>query len=88
MNPVLLKPGSDKQSQVIVNGKVLGDYSAGSYFRGGIKDQLFAEVMKAFGRLEDAYNPVVMEGAGSIAELNLKSNDIVNMRMAKAVNVT
>ncbi len=88
MNPVLLKPGSDKQSQVIVNGKVMGNYSAGSYFRGEIKDQLFAEVMKAFGRLEDVYNPVVMEGAGSIAELNLKNNDIVNMRMAKAVNAS
>lgn len=90
MNPVLLKPGSDKQSQVIVNGRVLGNYSAGSYFRGEIKDQLFDEVLGAFGRLHKSYNPVVIEGAGSIAELNLKNNDIVNMRMAvasKAVTV-
>ncbi|MGQ1891926.1 cobyric acid synthase [Thermophagus sp. OGC60D27] len=86
MNPVLLKPGSDKQSQVIVNGKVLGNYSAGSYFRGEIKGWLFEEVMKAFKRLQSQYNPVVIEGAGSIAELNLKNNDIVNMRMATAVN--
>ncbi len=84
MNPVLLKPGSDKQSQVIVNGRVLGNYSAGSYFRGEIKDQLFNEVLRAFGRLHESYSPVVIEGAGSIAELNLKTNDIVNMRMAVA----
>lgn len=85
MNPVLLKPGSDKRSQVIVNGKVLGNFSAGSYFRGEIKDRLFAEVMSAFERLQKQYNPVVIEGAGSIAELNLKNNDIVNMRVATAV---
>jgi adenosylcobyric acid synthase len=84
MNPVLLKPGSDKQSQVIVNGKVLGNYVAGSYFRGEIKDQLFGEVTGAFERLLKSYNPVVIEGAGSIAELNLKNNDIVNMRIAVA----
>jgi adenosylcobyric acid synthase len=84
MNPVLLKPGSDKQSQVIVNGKVLGNYAAGSYFRGEIKDQLFGEVTGAFERLLKSYNPVVIEGAGSIAELNLKNNDIVNMRIAVA----
>ena len=88
MNPVLLKPGSDKQSQVIVNGKVLGNYSAGSYFRGQIKDQLFTEVLQAFGRLQKSFNPVVMEGAGSIAELNLKHNDIVNMRMATAADAS
>jgi adenosylcobyric acid synthase len=84
MNPVLLKPGSDKQSQVLVNGKVLGNYAAGSYFRGEIKDQLFGEVTGAFERLLKSYNPVVIEGAGSIAELNLKNNDIVNMRIAVA----
>lgn len=88
MNPVLLKPGSDKQSQVIVNGKVLGNYAAGSYFRGEIKDILFTEVQKAFRRLQKSYNPVVMEGAGSIAELNLKNTDIVNMRMSRAVNAS
>ncbi|PIF02220.1 MAG: cobyric acid synthase CobQ [Draconibacterium sp.] len=86
MNPVLLKPNSDKSTQVILNGKVYGNYSAGSYFRGEIKEQLFAEAMKAFQRLAEKYNPVVLEGAGSISELNLKENDIANMRIAVATN--
>lgn len=84
MNPVLLKPNSDKTSQVVLNGKVFGNYSAGSYFRGEIKEQLFAEAMKAFHRLAEKYNPMVLEGAGSISELNLKDNDIANMRVAVA----
>jgi adenosylcobyric acid synthase len=86
MNPVLLKPSSDKTSQVILNGKVFGNYSAGSYFRGEIKEQLFAEAMKAFHRLAEKYNPMVLEGAGSISELNLKNNDIANMRVAVATD--
>lgn len=86
MNPVLLKPSSDKTSQVILNGKVLGNYSAGKYFRGEMKEQLFAEAMKAYSRLAAQYNPVVIEGAGSISELNLKNNDIANMRVAMATN--
>ncbi|MFW5754370.1 MAG: cobyric acid synthase [Marinilabiliaceae bacterium] len=84
MNPVLLKPGSDQGSQVVVHGKVLGNYSAGSYFRGELKDQLWREALGAFKRLSDAHTPVVMEGAGSISELNLKDKDIVNMSMAMA----
>lgn len=88
MNPVLLKPGSDKMSQVILNGKVLGNYAAGSYFRGELKSTLFSEVIKAYGRLSNKYNPVVIEGAGSIAELNLKNNDIVNMRVALETNAS
>ncbi|MCG6190295.1 cobyric acid synthase [Maribellus maritimus] len=86
MNPVLLKPSSDKTAQVILNGKVFGNYSAGSYFRGEIKEQLFAEAIKAFQRLSKKYNPMVLEGAGSISELNLKENDIANMRVAVATN--
>ncbi len=86
MNPVLLKPSSDKKVQVILNGKVFGNYSAGSYFRGEIKEQLFAEAMKAFRRLAEKHNPMVLEGAGSISELNLKDNDIANMRVAVATN--
>lgn len=86
MNPVLLKPSSDKSSQVILNGRVFGNYSAGSYFRGEIKEQLFAEAMKAFHRLAEQHNPMVLEGAGSISELNLKNNDIANMRVAVATN--
>lgn len=88
MNPVLLKPGTDKMSQVILNGKVLGNYAAGSYFRGELKPQLFAEVQEAYKRLAQKYNPVVIEGAGSIAELNLKENDIVNMRVAVATKAS
>lgn len=86
MNPVLLKPSSDKKSQVILNGKVLGNYPAGSYFRGEIQGQLFDEAMKAFSRLAKKYKPMVIEGAGSISELNLKNNDIANMRVATATN--
>ncbi|WP_319227040.1 cobyric acid synthase [Draconibacterium orientale] len=86
MNPVLLKPSSDKTAQVILNGKVFGNYSAGSYFRGEIKEQLFAEAMKAFQRLAQKHNPMVVEGAGSISELNLKKNDIANMRVAVETN--
>lgn len=88
MNPVLLKPSSDKTSQVILNGKVLGNYPAGSYFRGELKGQLFAEAMNAFTRLSRQYHPIVIEGAGSISELNLKKNDIANMRVAVATDAS
>jgi len=86
MNPVLMKPNSDIGSQIILNGKVFGNYSAGSYFRGDIKEQLFAEAMKAYNRLAKNHSPMVLEGAGSISELNLKNNDIANMRVAIATN--
>lgn len=83
MNPVLLKPTNDKNSQVIVNGKPVGNMSAKDYF--GItnqKEKLFREATEAFKRLESQYNPIVLEGAGSISELNLRDRDITNMRMA------
>lgn len=83
MNPVLLKPTTDKSSQVILLGKAIGNMSAKDYFKPEGRAQLFAEVKNAFHRLTVKYNPVVMEGAGSISELNLKSRDITNMRMAK-----
>ncbi|MGQ1947844.1 cobyric acid synthase [Geofilum sp. OHC36d9] len=86
MNPVLLKPSSDKTAQVILNGKIFGNYSAGSYFRGEIKELLFTEAMNAFRRLSPKYNPIVIEGAGSISELNLKNNDIANMKVALTTN--
>jgi adenosylcobyric acid synthase len=86
MNPVLLKPCSDKTSQVIVNGKAIGNYSAGSYFNGALKTQLFQQAMAAYDRLAREHWPVVIEGAGSIAELNLKKTDIANMRLAVATN--
>lgn len=82
MNPVLLKPTNDKSSQVVLNGKVVGNQSARDYFLGNNKQELFKEAYKAFIRLEEKYSPVVMEGAGSISEINLRDRDITNMNMA------
>lgn len=82
MNPVLLKPTSDKASQVVLLGKPVGNQSAYDYFMGNNKQELFKEAKAAYDRLHVKYNPVVMEGAGSISELNLKHRDITNMRMA------
>ena len=84
MNPVLLKPTTDKTSQIILNGKPAGNQSAKEYFKQGDRAALFEEVKLAYGRLAGRYNPVVLEGAGSISELNLKHRDITNMRMAIA----
>lgn len=81
MNPILLKPTNDTGSQVIVNGEVLGNMSARDYF--AYKKKLFPQVMEAFHRLEEEYDIIVIEGAGSPAEINLKADDIVNMGMAK-----
>ena len=82
MNPILLKPTNDKSSQVVLNGKPIGTQTAAEYFMGNNKAALFTEAINAFNRLEKKYNPIVLEGAGSISELNLKSRDITNMRMA------
>lgn len=83
MNPVLLKPTNDKSSQVILNGRPVGNMSAKDYFGPqNSKEALFDEVIQAFRRLESRYNPIVLEGAGSISELNLRDRDITNMRMA------
>ncbi len=86
MNPVLLKPTGDAESQVILHGKPIGNQSAKEYFLGQKKQNLFQEVLKAFHILSDKYNPIVLEGAGSISELNLRDKDIVNMPMAKAID--
>ncbi len=87
MNPLLLKPQSDHTSQVVLNGKPLGNKNAYDYWRGrksGPQDIDFrAEVCAAFDRLAARYNPIVMEGAGSISEINLRSTDLVNMPMAR-----
>lgn len=80
MNPVLLKPTSDVGSQVVLNGKVWRDASSKSYYEN--KDFLYRESCAALDRLRDEYEIVVMEGAGSCAEVNLMDNDIVNLRMA------
>jgi len=121
MNPILLKPNSDHTSQVVLNGKPIGNYHAREYFEGegrketggrrqeegdrrwetgdgrqemggmrketegrmGVdRDRLREEAHAAFDRLAARYNPIVMEGAGSIAEINLKDRDLVNMSMA------
>ncbi len=82
MNPVLLKPTTDMSAQVVLNGKPIGNQSAKEYFLTDDKQSLFDEAYAAFERLEKRYNPIVLEGAGSISELNLKKRDIVNMRMA------
>jgi adenosylcobyric acid synthase len=86
MNPILLKPTSNQSAQVVVNGKPIGNQSAKEYFLGTDRDALFAEAMKAYDRLAGKYNPMVIEGAGSISEINLRDKDIVNMRVALAVD--
>ncbi len=83
MNPVLLKPTGNLSSQVVLHGKPAGNKGAKEYFFKNNKEELFTEAKKAFDRLKEKYNPIVMEGAGSISEMNLWDRDIVNMRMAK-----
>ena len=84
MNPLLLKPQSDHTSQVVLNGKPIGNKNAYDYWRRGESDIDFrAEACKAFDRLAARYNPVVMEGAGSISEINLRDTDLVNLPMAR-----
>ena len=106
MNPLLLKPQSDHTSQVILNGRPLGNKDAYDYWRQpsspkfldkpsgkaergearrGLNEHIDyrKEVCSAFDRLAARYNPIVMEGAGSIAEINLKDRDLVNMSMAR-----
>lgn len=83
MNPLLLKPSSDKTSQVVLNGTPIGNRDAYEYFRVEGREELRREVYKAFDRLASRHNPIVMEGAGSIAEINLKATDLVNMPMAR-----
>ena len=94
MNPLLLKPQSDHTSQVILNGKPIGNKDAYDYWRrqgdrktrrqdNSLDVDYRAEVCSAFNRLASRYNPIVMEGAGSIAEINLKDRDLVNMSMAR-----
>ena len=82
MNPLLLKPQSDHTSQVVLNGRPVGSSSAYEYFRNEGRDELRQAVHAAFDRLNARYNPIVLEGAGSISELNLRRQDLVNMPMA------
>ncbi len=84
MNPILLKPTSQMGSQVIVNGEVFGNLRAMDYYRR--KTEFIPAVREAFERLESQFDAIVLEGAGSPAEINLRDNDIVNMGMAKIAN--
>ena len=78
MNPILLKPSSEVGSQVIVQGRVYGNFSARDYYR--LKPKLVRKVMESYRRLAQAYDLIVLEGAGSAVELNLKKNDLVNLQ--------
>lgn len=82
MNPLLLKPQSDHTSQVILNGSPMGHRSAYEYFHLEDRKDLRRKVCAAYDRLETRYNPIVLEGAGSISEINLRETDLVNMPMA------
>lgn len=84
MNPILLKPSSDVGSQVIVNGKAQGQMSAADYFK--MKRLLIPDILEAYNSLADENDIIVIEGAGSPAEINLKADDIVNMGLAKLVD--
>ena len=84
MNPILLKPTNDTGSQVIVNGVPRGTMGAVEYFR--YKKALIPDMMEAFHSLAGEYDVIVIEGAGSPAEINLKQDDFVNMGMAKLAN--
>lgn len=81
MNPILLKPTNDTSSQVIINGEVMENMSAKEYYRH--KRKWVSEIKYAYDQLASEYDIIVLEGAGSPAEINLKENDIVNMFMAK-----
>lgn len=84
MNPILLKPTNHIGSQVIVNGEVLGNRVPRDYF--AYKRELIPDIKRAFNKLESFADIIVIEGAGSPAEINLKENDIVNMGLAEMVD--
>lgn len=84
MNPILLKPNAELGAQVIIQGRVYGDFNLHDYYRR--KSVLVKKVMASFRRLAQRYELIVLEGAGSVAELNLSKNDIVNFSMAKRAN--
>lgn len=86
MNPVLLKPGSDTTSQLIVLGHVVREYDAARYWN-DTQASLLDVVVSAFRRLQAEYDAVICEGAGSPAEINLRDSDIVNLGFARAADV-
>ena len=81
MNPILLKPNSETGSQVIVQGRVVGNMTVPEYHR--YKKQAWARVEESYRRLAAVHDVVVLEGAGSIAEINLREHDLVNLRAAE-----
>ncbi len=82
MNPILIKPSSEVGAQIIIHGKVLGNMEAAAYHT--LKQELTRAVLDSYERLAREHEIIVMEGAGSCCEMNLKENDLVNFRMAKA----
>lgn len=88
MNPILLKPTGYLNSQVVLKGKPIGNKSASEFFVHTDRDKLFDEAMDSYRNLENIYNPIVIEGAGSISEINLWKYDITNMRIALDVNAS
>lgn len=84
MNPILLKPSGDVKAQVVVMGKPIGNMSGRQYYRN--KEKLLKVVKDSFKRLSSLYDIVVIEGAGSPAEVNLRKNDLVNMKMAQVAD--
>lgn len=84
MNPILIKPTGDSMAQVIIQGKPAGNMSAIKYH--SYKAKALRKVLDSFGRLKKQYEIIVIEGAGSPAEVNLKKEDIVNMKMAEIAN--
>lgn len=85
MNPILLKPTSDKGSQVILNGEIYGNYTAEEYY--AVKGRLWPSVLSAYERLASGCDVIVVEGAGSPAEINLRDDDFVNMGLAKRLHI-
>ncbi|WP_367136124.1 MULTISPECIES: cobyric acid synthase [Streptomyces] len=86
MNPVLLKPGGDRSSQVVLMGKPVGELSARGY-HAGRQEQLFGTVTECLEELRRTHDAVICEGAGSPAEINLRRSDIVNMGIARAARL-
>lgn len=85
MNPILLKPEADSHSQVILHGQVWKSLSAGDYY--SHRQELWRSVTESIDRLKSHYELIIMEGAGSPAEINLKQNDIVNLAAARYASV-
>ena len=84
MNPILLKPMGDAVSEVIVNGRPIGKMRAADYYR--VKKSLVPQILEAYHRLEEQAEIIVIEGAGSPVEINLREGDFVNMGLAQMVD--